>query len=78
MDPSFLLTDDDEIVEQDTTLYLPGQGDGQEQGTGLDFTGLPQGSDSNTILGGRLLLSPADDTAMGNGTVTAQSGGLPG
>jgi hypothetical protein len=78
MDPSFLLKDDDEIVEQDTTLYLPGQGDGQERGTGLDFTGLPQGSDSNTILGGRLFLSPADASATGNGTVTAQPGGVPG
>jgi hypothetical protein len=79
LDPSFHLQDTDYVEENDSTLRLPGQGVGQEQRCdSTDFTGLPQGSDSSTPLGGHILPSLADPSAMGAGTATAQPGVLPG
>ena len=76
--PSFTLHDGGEDIEQDTTLRLPGQSDGQEQTyTGSDSTGLPQGSGSITQVGGFLTSSSADESAAGADTVTAQPGGIP-
>lgn len=77
LDPSFHLQDTDYVEEHDITLRLPGQGVGQEQRyVGTDFTGLPQGSDSSTPLGGHILPSLADPSAMGASTATAQPGDL--
>ena len=77
-DPTFSLKDDEEEFEHDTTLCLPGQKVGQEQDSGLDSTGLPQGSGSITLTGGSNLLSSTDESVVGAGTVTAQPGGFPG
>ena len=77
-DPTFSLKDDDEQIEYDTTLCLPGQFVGQEHDTGRDSTGLPQGSGSITQIGGSNLPSSADASATGADTVTALPGGLPG
>ena len=78
VDPSFRLKDDDDEEDlQDTALYLPGQGAGQEQGINPNSTGLPQGSGSITHDGG-LVPPSAAETAPGAGTVTAQTGGFPG
>lgn len=78
LDPSFDLKDDEEDVLQDSSLYLPGQSENQEQEIISDFTGLPQGSGSITHAGGPMLPSLAAEAATGAGTVTAQPGGFPG
>ena len=78
LDPSFDLKDDEQDVLQDTSLYLPGQSESQEQEITSDFTGLPQGSGSITHEGGSMLPSLAAEAATGAGTVTAQPGGFPG
>ena len=77
-DPSFSLKDDEEVITRDTTLYLPGQSDGQEQGDGTDSTGLPQGSGSITHEGGLIVSSSAAEAASGAGTATSQPGDIPG
>ena len=79
LDLSFDLKDDEEDVLQDSSLYLPGQSENQEQEIISDFTGLPQGSGSITHAGGPSMLpSLAAEAATGAGTVTAQPGGFPG